>query len=205
MANLETLEARVLFTFPLKAAVTLRAHTLHVWAPENGGVAINVSLNAARDNVVVSAGPTPVPPAGVPPIGTFAADFVRRIRFYGGPADDVFTVTDELPPGQPNARRLDQPVTAYGRSGNDTLTGGPGPDRLYGGPGDDTLDGGGNADFLSGGPGRDNLNLNRGVGLPGSEDVDLLTGGAGIDTIDFAEGVRIRGTRRGDVIADLVK
>jgi serralysin len=73
-------------------------------------------------------------------------------------------------------------ITAYGGSGNDTLTGGPvgdslyggsGNDRIYGSAGNDTLDGGAGNDMLDGGAGNDNLD-----GAAGS---DHLQGGSGND------------------------
>lgn len=67
------------------------------------------------------------------------------------------------------------PINVAGGSGNDTMTGGSGPDILQGGRGDDVIRGSGGADELDGGVGNDLLY--------GGDGRDSLDGGAGADTI----------------------
>ena len=93
----------------------------------------------------------------------FEAWKVTRFEFQGGQHNDEITV----------ANSLTQPLTAYGRQGNDTLDGGGGPDRLFGHEGNDDLDGDGGADYLSGKSGDDRLD--------GDGGWDSLRGGDGWD------------------------
>jgi Ca2+-binding RTX toxin-like protein len=109
-----------------------------------------------------------------------------------------------------------QPMTVYGRGGNDEIDGGSGPDFLLGGPGDDTVDGGAGHDRLDGGPGADKLfgmggndahrcgdgndEADGGFGndgfagdagddrLKGGAGHDRMFGGAGADTLDGGDG-----------------
>lgn len=74
----------------------------------------------------------------------------------------------------------------YGNLGDDTITGGSGPDFLYGGQGNDVITGNG---YLSGGLGDDVLNAGTGGAyLLGGQGVDTLNGGSGADTFAFAAG-----------------
>lgn len=69
-----------------------------------------------------------------------------------------------------------------GGNGNDHLTGGDGSDHLVGGVGNDRLVGGDEADTLMGGDGNDHLNEGSGHGdLDGGRGNDVLVGGLGAD------------------------
>lgn len=69
-----------------------------------------------------------------------------------------------------------------GGAGNDVLTGAAGADHLVGGAGNDRLIGGDQADMLMGGPGNDVLNEGPGHGdLEGGPGNDILIGGLGAD------------------------
>lgn len=72
-------------------------------------------------------------------------------------------------------RTDNQPVLAFGFSGNDSISTTGGDDDLYGGAGADTLKGGAGADFLSGEGDNDSI--------VGGADVDTILGGAGADTL----------------------
>jgi Ca2+-binding RTX toxin-like protein len=64
---------------------------------------------------------------------------------------------DDGEQGEGDTVSSDAEIIRGGR-GEDTLTGGPGPEELYGNAGDDTLDGGdGAGDLLDGGDGNDTL------------------------------------------------
>jgi Ca2+-binding RTX toxin-like protein len=90
------------------------------------------------------------------------------------------------------------PIIAYGRSGNDVLTGGSAADWLKGGDGNDVLEGGNGNDVLIGGRGDDTLDggfgddrLFGGQGddkLLGGDGNDVLKGGGGNDTLDGGPG-----------------
>ena len=72
----------------------------------------------------------------------------------------------------------------HGDAGNDTLSGGAGKDRLYGGDGNDALDGGDGADKLYGDAGSDTLSGGAGKdSLYGGAGADELRGGAGNDRL----------------------
>ena len=71
-------------------------------------------------------------------------------------------------------------IELFGGAGNDTITGGTGPDTLHGGVGNDTLNGGAGTDTLDGGLGNDILN--------GGGGEDTLQGGDGNDVFLFAIG-----------------
>jgi Ca2+-binding RTX toxin-like protein len=66
-------------------------------------------------------------------------------------------------------------MTAWGRAGNDKITGGPGRDNLYGGEGADAIWGLAGNDQLSGEGGSD--------ALSGGDGLDYITGGAGGDRL----------------------
>lgn len=77
----------------------------------------------------------------------------------------------------------------FGRSGNDTLTGGAGIDILDGGSGHDRLVGLDGVDSLSGGSGNDTLAGGNGADLlDGDSGHDLMEGGAGTDLLIGGSG-----------------
>jgi Ca2+-binding RTX toxin-like protein len=81
---------------------------------------------------------------------------------------------------------LDDPLTADGGSGTDTITGGNIGDFLGGGSGIDTLNGGLGNDKLEGGAGPDSYNGDDGDDvLMTSYDNDDFHGGNGFDTVDY--------------------
>ncbi|MCI0465192.1 MAG: hypothetical protein L0Z62_50360 [Gemmataceae bacterium] len=90
---------------------------------------------------------------------SFSTSYFRTIQFNGSNASDAFTNNTAIS------------ATAYGRLGNDTLTGGSAYDFLVGESGNDVLDGRGGNDVLQGGAGS-----------------DLVTGGAGIDRFEEQNG-----------------
>lgn len=64
-------------------------------------------------------------------------------------------MNDQITPGQYCCAHPDVPITVFGGTGNDTITGAFVGDTLNGEAGDDTLKGGSGADTLSGGDGAD--------------------------------------------------
>lgn len=70
--------------------------------------------------------------------------------------------------------------TISGGSGDDVLTGGPGPNTLFGNDGADVVDGGAGRDSVSGGNGNDVVT--------GGPDDDRVSGDGGSDTADGGEG-----------------
>jgi hypothetical protein len=75
----------------------------------------------------------------------------------------------------PTQGAISLPTNVAGGSGNDTMTGGSGPDLLQGGRGNDVIRGAGGADGLEGGVGNDVLY--------GGDGRDRLYGNAGADTL----------------------
>ena len=87
----------------------------------------------------------------------------------------------------------------WGQRGDDSLSGGEGPDYLWGGKGDDTLMGGGGFDFLEGGAGADTLDGGGG----GSRDyAGYELSDAGV-TIDLAMGTAEGGHAEGDTLTSI--
>ncbi|MFM7206930.1 MAG: beta-propeller domain-containing protein [Planctomycetaceae bacterium] len=106
-----------------------------------------------------------------------AAARVKSIRVVGGAGDDTISVN--VPGATKLATRLD------GGFGNDTISGGDGPDVILGGPGRDTLNGRGGDDDIYGNGGRDALVGSLGDDeLFGGAGVDAVRGGAGQNTLD---------------------
>lgn len=91
--------------------------------------------------------------------------------------DYVFFVGNQARNGYPGSERMD---IAFGRGGNDRLTGGPADDDLIGGSGNDRLSGGSGADHLDGGAGNDIL--------AGGDADDMLVGGTGNDYLNEGAG-----------------
>lgn len=119
---------------------------------------------------------------------TIAQTFDDYLLFIGDRHSDRFAGSD------------DQMSIAFGRAGNDRLSGGAmdddliggvgnehlvgaaGSDHIVGGAGNDQLDGGDQADTLIGGDGNDVLDEGAGHGdLEGGRGNDVLTGGPGAD------------------------
>jgi len=87
---------------------------------------------------------------------------------------------------------LDQSVTVGFEidtgSGDDTVTGGDGPDVIRAGWHADTVTGGGGADVIYGDSHNDNLSGGDGDDfLQGGYETDVVMGGAGIDTVSYAD------------------
>jgi hypothetical protein len=97
------------------------------------------------------------PPKEIP--WNYAASAVKRIVFVGGPKDDFFCNVSS------------KPSVAYGKNGNDYLSGGKGNDRLFGDAGTDTLVGGNGIDALYGGNDA-NADLLYGDAVLGTSDSD---------------------------------
>ncbi len=88
----------------------------------------------------------------------------RGIVVDGGPGNDLL-----------GTWRMESPVTLFGDSGDDYLSGTPERDSLDGGPGSDSVLGGHGKDGMSGGTGRDLLEGDKGAdrmfGGPGADDL----------------------------------
>jgi Ca2+-binding RTX toxin-like protein len=96
----------------------------------------------------------------------------RVVTVTLGAHDDVFTVGDATP--------VTDPITVNGQIGDDTISGGVGPNNIQGGSGNDRLRGGPAADTISGSAGNDLLT--------GAESADSLDGGDGNDAFDLGTG-----------------
>ncbi|KQT15222.1 hypothetical protein ASG57_32600 [Bradyrhizobium sp. Leaf396] len=94
-----------------------------------------------------------------------------------GFGDYFFFMGDRANNGYPGSDGMD---VAFGRGGNDRLTGGPADDDLIGGIGNDRLSGGSGADHLDGGAGNDVL--------AGGDADDMLVGGTGNDYLNEGAG-----------------
>jgi len=146
---------------------------------------ITISRNAAGI-ILVNGGALPVT-GGVASVANTAL-----IRVFGLGGNDVITFNESngaLPKGE-----------LHGGPGNDTLTGGSGPDLLFGDSGNDTLLGKGGSDLLFGGTENDTLTGGDGddqcfgesgddrfIWNPG-DDSDLNEGGPGTDTVQVNGG-----------------
>jgi Ca2+-binding RTX toxin-like protein len=98
------------------------------------------------------------------------APLVAGFEVNAGPGDDTIAV----------AAAVTIPVTMRGGPGDDTLSGGSGPDKLIGGAGDDDLSGHAGNDLIFGGSGNDTIS--------GGSGNDMLRGGPGKDTIGGGSG-----------------
>ncbi|WP_168219024.1 tandem-95 repeat protein [Limnoglobus roseus] len=87
------------------------------------------------------------------------------------------------------ASTLTIPTWTDAGAGDDTVTGGGGPDEIYLGAGDDTADGGAGDDFIAGGAGADVIQ--GGVGsdtIYGGDGNDLIIGGPQVDQLFGQDG-----------------
>ncbi|MFO0841551.1 MAG: calcium-binding protein [Gemmataceae bacterium] len=100
----------------------------------------------------------------------------------GSHADDILTAGYFYPPYQP--------MTVYGRGGNDTINTGGGDDWILGGEGNDTIHGGDGANVIQGEAGNDVLRGGsvKGCVLWGGPGNDTLYGGYGNDGLDGGPG-----------------
>jgi Ca2+-binding RTX toxin-like protein len=98
------------------------------------------------------------------------APLVAGFEVNAGAGDDSVAV----------ASTVTIPVTMRGGPGDDTLSGGSGPDKLIGGVGSDHLAGRAGNDLIFGGPGDDTIT--------GGGGNDMLRGGPGKDTIGGGSG-----------------
>lgn len=90
-----------------------------------------------------------------------------------------------------------------GEAGNDTLSGGTGPDQLHGGDGNDTLAGDNGADEVSGDAGQDTVDGDNGNDdLFGGADADTLNGGNGGDRLEGGGGDDVENGDDGDDVFD---
>ncbi|MBD2335973.1 S8 family serine peptidase [Calothrix sp. FACHB-156] len=80
-------------------------------------------------------------------------------------------------------------TTAYGGSGNDTISGNADNNTIYGGAGDDSLSGASGNDTIYGNDGNDSIDGGNGDDVLNSENGnDTITGGAGNDTANGGAG-----------------
>ena len=91
-----------------------------------------------------------------------------------------------------SADQIDSGFILQGEAGDDTITGGRGPDDLYGGAGNDSLTGGAGLDRLFGGDGNDTLN--------DAWDGAFFDGGRGIDLLDLSAETASIGVAMGNNI-----
>lgn len=165
-----------------------------VFVPSTGlltvlGDAANNAINISRDAagaILVNGGAIQVI-GGAPNVANTAT-----ISVFGQSGDDAISL-DETNGVLPKA-------LLFGGAGNDTLTGGSGPDQLFGQAGNDTLLGKGGDDLLFGGAGNDTLTGGAGTdqayGQAGNDRMiwnpgdgsDLNEGGAGTDTVEVNGG-----------------
>ena len=91
-----------------------------------------------------------------------------------------------------SADQIDSGFILQGEAGDDTITGGRGPDDLYGGAGNDSLTGGAGLDRLFGGDGNDTL--------IDAWDGAFFDGGRGIDLLDLSAETASIGVAMGNNI-----
>ncbi|MGN6625999.1 MAG: calcium-binding protein [Tepidisphaeraceae bacterium] len=96
---------------------------------------------------------------------------VNSITISAGGGNDTVTIDPSITLG----------TAIGGNSGNDTITGGSGPDQINGNDGNDTIYGGSGDDVINGNAGNDTI-----YGQNGN---DTLFGGIGNDGVDGAWGV----------------
>jgi hypothetical protein len=146
----------------------LAQHTLHLEGTEaNDAIALRLAAgNPAVLQVDLGDNGTPdfsFPRAAIGRISIDARGGADRVRI-----DDANgTFTDAIR------------TTINGGRGNDTISGGAGPEGLNGGPGNDTIDGNGGSDASNLGPGDDSFVWDPGDGS------DSIEGEAGADTLVF--------------------
>lgn len=101
-------------------------------------------------------------------VGDLSATGLDSVVFDAGDGNDVLAGAEAT-----------TALTAFGGSGDDTLTGGSGNDTFEGGSGNDSLAGGNGDDQLLGEAGDDTLR--------GGNGNDVTDGGSGNDTADFSD------------------
>lgn len=114
-----------------------------------------VNLKVNGSNLVIEDTPNLATPATVR--ATFPLSSIRRIKYVGGTAIDVFT-----------ANGIAIPILAIGNAGNDILSGGTANDVLIGGDGTDSLLGKEGDDTLVG------IDGSAGDNLVGEDDKDIF-------------------------------
>jgi serralysin len=109
--------------------------------------------------------------------GTPVSQYVQRFGGFDTPITLKDAPTDSSGPGSP--------IQGIGTAGNDTITGGQGPDYLRGEAGDDLIQGGPGFDDINGNQGDDTIDGGSGGGdwLVGGQGNDLITGHGGGELI----------------------
>jgi Ca2+-binding RTX toxin-like protein len=173
--HIEPLESRQLLTATLSGGILSILGT-------NANDQINVSrsktgkLIVTEKKILVSGNQTIITNLGSK---TFLLTAVSWVIIRTGLGNDSVTLTGG------SATPYALPTTIEGGPGDDSLTGGTGPDRLIGGDGNDRLTGNAGSDVLFGDAGNDRLNGNDGNDqLFGAAGQDSLTGGNGADLLD---------------------
>ncbi len=123
-------------------------------------------------------------------VGSFPLNSFGRIVVFGRGGLDAISI--ESP--------IDKPTTLYGDAGNDSISGGLGPDIIIGGDGIDTMTGNAGDDIFIGGLGNDTIaggaGFDRFVEMVGSATVTNNTSkvGTSSDTFSQIEQIELTGT-----------
>lgn len=123
-------------------------------------------------------------------IGSFPLNSFGRIVVFGRGGMDAISI--ESP--------IDKPTTLYGDAGNDSISGGLGPDIIIGGEGNDTMAGNAGDDVFLGGLGNDNIaggaGFDRFVEMVGAATVTNNSSkvGTSSDTFSQIEQIELTGT-----------
>lgn len=127
-------------------------------------------------------------------VGSFALNSFGSIVIFGRSGNDSIVI--ESP--------INKPSTIYGDAGNDTISGGLGPDIIYPGDGNDNVAGNAGNDVIYGSLGNDSLaggaDFDRFIELPGSVTLTQTTSkvGTSSDSLSTIEQVELTGTPGAD-------
>jgi Ca2+-binding RTX toxin-like protein len=148
----------------LRSSAVLKGKHLLVRGDLNSPNDIIISLDAAKQNVLVNLNGTPF---------SFKKDNVDRVSLVGGDGNDTLRVDE-------SAAKFKIPTTFLESAGDNLLIGGSEKDRIFGGNGKDTIISGNGDDTIVAGNGGDTI--------VAGNDLKLIFGGAGNDTITAGNG-----------------